>query len=121
MAAFIKVAQNPPTKRDLSKQRAVDPGDAVAVGIDQQRSLHTDQDLFGVRGWGGVRIRTELQTNKFVPFFADYIGAWVGSGVFKKKRIGHGSNDVGYAIRLLFLALLLRFPLAGGVFPLSLA
>ncbi len=43
VAAFVEMSENSPAKADLLKKRAIDAGDAVMNGVDQNVALHSGQ------------------------------------------------------------------------------
>jgi hypothetical protein len=60
VSAFVEMAENSPTKRDLLKQGAVNPCQAMYFRIDQQFTFHAFENLFYVRWRRVSRIRPEL-------------------------------------------------------------
>src|SRR5207248_9910666 len=65
-APAVEMPEKSPTKADIFFERAIDFGDPILFGVDQQMSLHPSKHLFHMRRRFVVGIGTKVQSDQLV-------------------------------------------------------
>src|SRR5215472_2193960 len=111
VSALVQVSENAPAEGNFFGQGAVDPGNTISVGIDQQHALHARQDLLHAGRRHVMRVGAEAQAYQFIALLSYSGRSRLGSVVLKEEGVGYGTHDAGDAVGifLLLLALFAEF------------
>lgn len=114
-ATFIQAPEYSPPESHFFGKRAIDLGDAVQVGIDQNVAAHASEHLFGMGGWVVFGIGAKRQPHERVPWFAESLAADFGSVLLVKEGLGQRFHDSGRSFGIFPVGFLLPFELRGVV------